>query len=273
MQSVVDLIGRTIEKVEKAAQNNEGRDGILLPLPDTNDSIHIPKITGNSAQPVSLQTEEKQSSPPSEAERPLGIFSGKPMPLWPTPPPIFGPRDDSDAAKDQGWVATLGGLLRNSKKSQAPSFDAGAPKVPFVSDRQESFNNGNGAASPSGGSGDTIAPPTSAPQNPQGPLSLMNAYLQYRKRLDAGPSQASAIDASAPGATLVPSDDSSLSGGLLGRMAALMGVDPQNPDQPCAAAAGRRPARLVSRPRATAHPSTSSLDADRGFSRWLAWLG
>ncbi len=56
----------------------------------------------------------------------------------------------------------------------------------------------------------------------------MDAYLQYRKRLDANQSQASAMDASAPAASLVPSDDSSLSGGLLGRMTALMGVDPQN---------------------------------------------
>jgi hypothetical protein len=62
-----------------------------------------------------------------------------------------------------------------------------------------------------------------------GPLSLMDAYLLYRKRLGVNASQASAMDAGAPAAP--PSDDSNFSGGLLGRLAALMGVDPQNPDQ------------------------------------------
>lgn len=87
-------------------------------------------------------------------------FSGKPMPLWPTPPPIFNTRDNSNAASDQSWFTGLGGPLWDGKKSQA-----------------------------------------------------------------------SAIDTGAPAATLVPSDDSNFSGGLLGRMAALMGVDPRNPDQ------------------------------------------
>jgi hypothetical protein len=46
------------------------------------------------------------------------------------------------------------------------------------------------------------------------------------------PSQASVFDTGAPAASLAPSDDSSYSGGLLGRFAALAGVDPQNPNQP-----------------------------------------
>jgi hypothetical protein len=57
----------------------------------------------------------------------------------------------------------------------------------------------------------------------------MDAYLQYRKRLDANSSPVSAMSAGAPVAP--PSDDSNFSGGLLRRFAALMGVDPQNPDQ------------------------------------------
>jgi hypothetical protein len=64
----------------------------------------------------------------------------------------------------------------------------------------------------------------------QGSLSLNDAYLEYLKRSHANQAQASVLDTSTP-ATLVPSDDSNFSGGLLGRMAALMGVDPQNPDQ------------------------------------------
>lgn len=104
--------------------------------------------------------------------------------------------------------------------SQGAAFDAGAP-VASVASR-------NGIASGSGNS----ASPGPQPQKSQGPLSLMDAYLQYRKRLDANPSQAPAMDASAPAATLAPSDDSGFSGGLLGRVVTLMGVDPQNPDQP-----------------------------------------
>jgi hypothetical protein len=46
------------------------------------------------------------------------------------------------------------------------------------------------------------------------------------------PSQASAVDTRAPAAPLAPSDDPNFSGGLLGRFAALAGVDPQNPNQP-----------------------------------------
>jgi hypothetical protein len=69
------------------------------------------------------------------------------------------------------------------------------------------------------------------PPKDQGPLSLMDAYLLYRKRLGVDAPQASAMDASAPAAPLGPSDASNFSSGLFGRMAALMGVDLQNPDQ------------------------------------------
>jgi len=167
------------------------------------------------------------SSP--ETERPFGIFSGKAMPLWTTPPPIFDTRNNSNAGSDQNWFTTLGGLSRDGRNSQASPFDAGAPAVPFVSDRQNSFGDGNGAASPAGGRGDAFASPASAPQDTQGPLSVNDAYLLYRKRLDANSSPVSAMSAGMP--VEPPSDDSNLSGGLLGRLAALMGVDPQNPDQ------------------------------------------
>ena len=78
---------------------------------------------------------------------------------------------------------------------------------------------------------DTGAPavPLASPENSDGPLSLMDAYLRYRKRLDANQPQSSTYDAGAPAA--MPSDDSNFSGGLLGRLAALMDVGPQNPDQ------------------------------------------
>jgi hypothetical protein len=42
---------------------------------------------------------------------------------------------------------------------------------------------------------------------------------------------ASAADSSAPAAPLVPSDDANFSGGLLGRLMAMAGIDPLNPNQ------------------------------------------
>jgi hypothetical protein len=108
---------------------------------------------------------------------------------------------------------------RTYSLSPASAFDASAPTVPL--------------ASPEGITGGPSSAPAPAPQPPRdlGPLSLMDAYLLYRKRLGADAPQASAMDAPSPAMSLTPPDDSNFSGGLLGRLAALMGVDPQNPDQ------------------------------------------
>jgi hypothetical protein len=186
---------------------------------------------GNQVSSPDATTPRNPNVPVSspEAEGPIGLVSGKPMRFFQAP--IFNTRNNSNAASGQNWFTTLGGLSRDGGKPQASAIDAGTPGVPFVSDRQNIFGNGRGAASPASDPGDAFAPPMSTPQNPQGPLSLMDAYLQYRKRLDANQSQASAANAGMPAATLAPSDDSNFSGGLLGRLAALMGVDPQNPDQ------------------------------------------
>jgi len=48
----------------------------------------------------------------------------------------------------------------------------------------------------------------------------------------AGQPQASVFDTGAPAAPLARSEDANFSGGLLGRLAALAGLDPQNPEQP-----------------------------------------
>ncbi|WJR76489.1 hypothetical protein [Bradyrhizobium sp. NP1] len=73
------------------------------------------------------------------------------------------------------------------------------------------------------------APAAPAPVPSQGPLSLKDAYLEYRRRLDANQSPALAMDANALPATLVPSDEPDFSGGLLGRLAAMAGFDPRSP--------------------------------------------
>jgi hypothetical protein len=145
--------------------------------------------------------------------------------------PIFDTRTNSGAIGDPNRSTALESLLWNGGRSQTSAIDTGGPALPFAPTRQNSFDNGNGAASTSGGPGDAFAPPTSAPQNSQGALSLNNAYLEYLKRLNANPSQASAINTSAPAAPLVPSDDSNFSGGLLGRLMAIAGIDPRDPNQ------------------------------------------
>jgi hypothetical protein len=200
-----------------------------------------------------------------ETDGPIGIFSGKPMPRWPVPPPIFNTRDNSGAAGGN-WLTSA--LLRGSRMSQPSSFDANGSPASFAPNRQSSLNSGNASTAPSD-PGDAPDPPTSPSQDSQGPLTLNDAYLeylkrlnanqppvsafepsapavprnsssiaqppdddgpltlmeayqQYRKRLDANQPQASAFGAGAPAAPLAPSDDSNLSGGLVGRLTALM---------------------------------------------------
>jgi hypothetical protein len=69
--------------------------------------------------------------PPSEPGRPLGIFSGKPMPIWTTPPPLGGLRNNSNTAGSD-WFTALGDLLWDGNKSQASAFDLGARAAPIV---------------------------------------------------------------------------------------------------------------------------------------------
>jgi hypothetical protein len=47
----------------------------------------------------------RRAAPPAEDNRPLGIFSGKPMPNYPFPPPIFFP--EAAAAGDEDWLLQL----------------------------------------------------------------------------------------------------------------------------------------------------------------------
>jgi len=196
-------------------------------------------------------------TPPLENEGPIGIFSGKPMPRWPIPPPIFDTRDNSNVASGNRLTSAL---LRDKRVSQPSSLDTNGSQVPLAPNGQDSATTApsdpddafDPLASPAQNSEGPLSlndayleylkrlnanqPPVSAsepsapaaPPNPSsiaqppdddGPLTLMEAYLQYRKRLDASQPQASAFDAGAP---LVPSDDFNFSGGLVGRLTALM---------------------------------------------------
>ncbi len=136
--------------------------------------------------------------PPPSSGRPLGIF--KPMPLWTTPPPLGGLLDNSNAAgnNDRNWFTALAG----------------------------------NSISPTGGSGDTRSSPTPEPQQSQGPTpAYIQEYLQYLSQLNGNHSWASVFDPGVPAAPFDVSDPTPFSGGLQGRLAALAGIDPQNPNQ------------------------------------------
>ena len=60
----------------------------------------------------------------------------------------------------------------------------------------------------------------------------MEAYQQYRKRLDASQPQAPAFDTSTAVAPTPPSEDSNFSGGLVGRLTALMRQYPEMHEPP-----------------------------------------
>ena len=149
-------------------------------------------------------------------------------------------------------------------RPEASTFDVGAPAVPLVppnevlsSDRPSSLDNrfGNWTASPAG-----ITPrnpnlplPAAEPGRPPGifsgkpmPLWLMAPVQQPSARTEApnggirftspangiGGVQAPAVDTRGAATPLVPSDDSIPMGGLAGRISALTGIDPNNPDTP-----------------------------------------
>ena len=121
------------------------------------------------------------SVPAPESEGAIGLVSGQPMRFFKAP--IFDLRTNSDAAGN--WFTAA--LLRGSRTSQPSSLDVSTSQAPFASDGQISFGSGN-AATPANGAGDAFAPPASSPQDSQVPLSLNDAYLLYRKRLDANQS-------------------------------------------------------------------------------------
>jgi hypothetical protein len=192
---------------------------ISLPLADSSPVRRLVRVNGNAPATPAVSSdgrdslgglfENQTSSPhgnsprglnfpvsPPEAEMPIGIFSGKPMPLWKTPPPIFDTRDRSDAAGDQSHFTTLGDLLWGGGKPKASAFVPGAPAVPSVLDGEESFS--NGAASPESSPGAGIVPPGWTAQQPQkSPASLLMDYIQRLKPLEATPSRASAFDTGA----------------------------------------------------------------------------
>jgi hypothetical protein len=153
-----------------------------------------------------LNSVQAAPSPP-QAGGTLGISSTKPVPI----------------------------LRRIADKRQVSAFDTRAAAVPFVSadegvspDRRNDFVPGSDASLLAGGGSE------SSSMRPQGPTPF--TLLEYIRHLNqpggVNNPQASMVDPNAPGASLAPSDNSIPMGGLAGRIAALTGFDPDNPDAP-----------------------------------------
>jgi len=144
---------------------------------------------------------------PDAVYSPMGDFYGN-FPTVPAVPDTSGPWPGGRAAPNGSGPITAQPI------SNGLAFpDADAAPGPGL----------NPAASPFS----SRTPPAS-----QGPLTLYDAYLLYLSRVNAARAQAArtashAADASA--APLVPSDSAGFSGGLPDRIAAIAGIDPNDP--------------------------------------------
>jgi len=131
MQSVVDLIERTIGQVQKAAQDNEGSDRIRREFPEANDRIALPRQKGNPIP--DFFPEESQSLRPI-AERPSEVDSSTAVrilarrvasrssasPFGPTVQPASGDRVSFNGT-------SLGGDLWHNPNLPARPSEAGRP--------------------------------------------------------------------------------------------------------------------------------------------------
>jgi hypothetical protein len=126
--------------------------------------------------------------PPPEPGRPLGIFSGKPMPPWTTPLPLERLLNNSAAPgnDDPNWFTTLGGLTSENPTPPAPPEQTGGSKP-----------------------------------------------VRYLSRNTINQPQTSVFGAGAPAVPFASSDNPDFSGGLPGRLAAVLaGADPGYQTQP-----------------------------------------
>jgi hypothetical protein len=100
------------------------------PVAPSNNRNSVDNSFGNwiSSPEGNTPRNPNQPLPPAEPGRPLGIFTGKPMPLWTTPPPLGGLLDHSGASGNDGRSTPLGGVP-NGKKS---ATGGGVPAAPIA---------------------------------------------------------------------------------------------------------------------------------------------
>jgi hypothetical protein len=258
MDSVVELIEKTINQVEQAARDNEGRDSISRRPPDTNDPIDDPGVISprtldNGALPISLSAEGREPASAPEARgmpanaigTPVRILSRKVAEKR----PAFA-LDASTTAAPNGqnsfgdrfgnWTSSLTGITPRNLNLSLQAVELRRPlekPMPLWTTPSELMNNspasGNGdrswIATLAGGASDNPAPPRQTGGN--------NPVRYLSQRIVDQP-QPSAFGTGVPAVPFTPFDDRSFSGGLAGRTAALTGIDPDNPGQPVAEPGG-----------------------------------
>jgi hypothetical protein len=109
MDSVIELISKAIIRVEQAARDNEGRDSISRPPPNTNDPIDDPRVIspralGNGSLPMSLSVKGEEPASALEARGMPRISISKPVRIL---------------------------SRRDTNTPPASTFDAGAPVPQF----------------------------------------------------------------------------------------------------------------------------------------------
>ncbi|MBR1194914.1 hypothetical protein JQ574_02605 [Bradyrhizobium sp. AUGA SZCCT0158] len=198
--------------------------------------------------------------PQADPGKPPGIFNDKPMPLWMTLPPIRGSTYFSEAP-GVGTKPIRYVNRRDGNPPPASVSDTGAPAAQFVlpdqlnasssrtdwaaplaglgpphpmraappPQRRNAFVSGNDALSRAA-SGGSSSSRLGQSQDPT--ASTLLEHIQHLNELSANEPEAPIFERGAPGASLAPSVSPSPMGGLAGRIAALSGIDPDNPDQP-----------------------------------------
>jgi murein DD-endopeptidase MepM/ murein hydrolase activator NlpD len=160
---------------------------LQLPAPSQSGSGNAPGVPLrriSSAYPGMTLPDADQPAPPQPG-RPLGIFTGKPMPSWPVPPPLGGLLNNSNASGNGDLVDFLMGLLpRNPPQPEPPQqtadsiperrlgrrtysispasvFDTGAPAVPLAPSADANYSGGllGMLAAPAGSDPNQPAPP------------------------------------------------------------------------------------------------------------------
>jgi ribosome-associated translation inhibitor RaiA len=199
IDSVIDNIDRTIERVEQAARNNEARDRILRAHPDTVDPIDVPRVIS----PRSLSGAPELISFPPEAE------------------PLV--QESRAGATDNNLNSEPVRILsrRIVDRSPASVFDTSAPAV---------------------SSRNTPEPQSSRPLGIFGGKPMPNSPAPppiWNLPAGGGPKPgAFRLGLPSTPVALLPASTPEFIGGLAGRLAALAGIDPNNPDQTAPPAGG-----------------------------------
>src|ERR1700730_14020344 len=105
---------------QRPAFGDQLGDALGVPSPET------PLRRVSSAFP-GMTLPDPDPMPPPQPRRPLGIFTGRPMPSWTIPPPLGGQLNNSNASGDSDWLKLLAGLdSRNSTQPEPSQQTAGS---------------------------------------------------------------------------------------------------------------------------------------------------